>query len=328
MFEYDIDYKFYFEQIRHKMLEDVLGKYMKKYTTKTFYPVIVGGVNITRCLQSKPRTRQLISNLFMSDIDLDFVIIGDNSEAIMDTVHKQRMLMIDSILSDKDLKKHIDSLERLNRRDAIFALKLRIDDSALSLPKLRVFKMSLVTVKLDFIVDGAVVNTMTLLDCPIYARHNVEDYNLYARFFATDRRKPVPYYTDKGVMYATCGFIYYDTIRMMKWYEKALDAASTPKERHFNFVKYVRYVIKFSALYLHINSTINNKSMMKIYKSAKLFLTTIDVDDKFADISINQRDVLKSLVTELQKKTNLTKLQTVIFGPTPYKRRNVSLKNS
>lgn len=332
MFEYDIDYKFYFELVRKHLLENTLGKYMKKYIKKNFYPVIVGGVNITRCLESKPRTRHLISNLFTSDIDLDFVIIGDSGDAVMEQVHKERMHMLNAILGDKALKEHITTLENANRRDAIFTLNLRIDDSALSLPKLRVFKMSLVTVKLDFLVDGDIVNTMTIIDCPIYAKHNVEDYNLYSRFFQEDRRKPVPYYTEGGVMYATCGFIYYDTIRMMKWYENALDASTTPKERHFNFVKFVRYVIKFCALYMYINNLLTEKTKKKeiadVYKTAKQFLTTINVDDKYADISDEQRRVLKSIVSQLQQKTNLTKLQNVILGQTPQVRRNVGLRNA
>jgi hypothetical protein len=160
-----------------------------------------------------------------------------------------------------------------------------------------------------------VLYSEVLVDSPIYASDNSTNFKLYRRFLPK-LKNPIPYYIHNKVPFATCNFIYYDTVRMMIYYSNALKVSATVKDKHFNFIKYVRYVMKFTMLYLLINDVALKKeaSIKSIYEEAKNILSRIRIDDKFSDIPSEEVVVLKRLIHKLSmtKMTNLIDIQSII----------------
>lgn len=285
-----------YSRVRDYILHKVLGRYMSKHKNRSYYPVVVGGTNINRCLRLSPHTRKLLDSLFSSDVDLDFVIVNDNVP--IDVVHQKRMLFLYDVLNDVGLNSY---LKRLGN------VRLRLDDKTIHMKHLRVSKMMLVTLKLESFNDfGHVLDSKTIMDCPLYHKGNVEDFRLYARFFPK-LKLPIPYITHKGVFYATCGYIYYDTVRMMLYYSRELRIDND----EFNYKKLARYIIKFSALYLLMNKLDgdkdpNYKNIVVIYEATKKLLQDMEAVRKR-----NNEDLYK-LIKKLSAQTDLKDLQAII----------------
>lgn len=290
-------YDVHFMRVRDYILKRVLGKYMMKHKTKHYYPVVVGGTNINRCLGSSSHTRKLLDSMFASDVDLDFVIVDD--KVPINVIHERRMRFMNDIVNDPGLKAY---LERVGRG----RLKLRLDDKTIHMTHLRVSKMMLVTMKLEWYDEtdrSRLLQSSTIMDCPLYHKGNVDDFRLYARFFP-GLKLPIPYVTENGVMFATCGYIYYDTVRMMLYYSKELEKGKS-ENREFNYKKLVRYVTKFSALYLLINKLqkdvdSNYRNIIGVYEAAKKLLDDIDP---------SRDGEVFGLIAKLTRSTNLKELQ-------------------
>lgn len=310
-----------FDHARTMLLEKVFPKYILKYRTKQFYPVVVGGINMNRCLSSSPRAKKLVDAIFSSDIDLDFVIIPridtisidiEEEPQIFKQVHEYRMRFLSQIVSDSDLLVWTNKI----KKDLDLDVTLVIDDKYLKMKDYHVHKVRLVRVKMYIHHADKEVFKSVLVDSPIYASNNVADFRLYSRFFP-NLRHPIPYYVHRGVPYATCNYVYYDTVRMIIFYSKALKESTSPRDRQKNFVKYLRYILKFTTLYILINKvTLEKESAIKaIYKEAKSVLTRIPIDDKFSDIPESEVKILKSLINKLSKRSmsNLADIKKIII---------------
>jgi hypothetical protein len=319
-------HKIAFESMRDLMLNQVFPKYIMKYKTPRYYPVIVGGININRCLSREPKGAKLIDSIFSSDIDIDFVIVrpiehldvgGYEDPPAYVEVHEARMSFLREISSDPLVKLMISEYKKTEGLD----ITLHIDDSMLQKKEWRVYKVRLVSMRFKISKDEddrgpkEVLYSEVLVDSPIYASDNSTNFKLYRRFLPK-LKNPIPYYIHNKVPFATCNFIYYDTVRMMIYYSNALKVSATVKDKHFNFIKYVRYVMKFTMLYLLINDVALKKeaSIKSIYEEAKNILSRIRIDDKFSDIPSEEVVVLKRLIHKLSmtKMTNLIDIQSII----------------
>ena len=246
------------EVVRSFLLNKALGPLMNKYERdhhQVCYPVIVGGATVARCIKRNPRTRALVTQSFSKDIDMPFVMAPCATKA---AAHQVRMSFL------KELEQVLSPF--LERHKTPNTIRLRINDIAVYKKTLRVHKLALVTVHLDFYdaQNQKKIASHVLLDCPLYAPWSVEDYGHYERilkqgssaFGRVPQQKPmarmVPFVRDKsGVLYATCNFVYYDTVRMLLWYKKSMGEASAGSRAHeFAKDKYHRYIAKFMALNL------------------------------------------------------------------------------
>lgn len=305
-----------FEEMKDLFLDVVFPRYIMKYKTKAYYPVIVGGINVNRCLSSKPKSKALIDEVFSSDIDVDFVIMeniqeNDDDPKIFKKVHVARMKFLKQVVMDAQVQSYITQFKAKTG----LTIQLEIDDSFLQKKELRVYKVRLVMMRFNVHNErGEKVYSNVIVDCPLYTSQNT-NYMLYKRF-VPNLQKPIPYYVHNNVPFATCNFVYYDAIRMMIYYSNQLKSNNDAKERHFNFVKYVRYVMKFTMLYLLINrvSLDKEQTIKGIYEEVKQILSRIPVDDKFADIPSKEVDVLKRLIKQLKNKrtSNLNEIQKII----------------
>lgn len=319
-----------FVQIRDHILRQTLRKYIWSYKTHEYYPVVVGGLNINRCLSIHPRSKDLVDAMFSSDIDLDFVVTShidanDHEPVIFKEIVKRRQEMFDKIVNDQELKDYIKQVEGKTKTQ----ITLVIDNHAMENKSYRVYKMRLSQIKIT--ISGF---QTTLLDSPIYANNNTEDYKVYKRFFEKpeDLKNPIPFVNIDGVPYATCNFIYYDNVRMLYYYNRVFIEAQKKKDvkwMRFYFVKSLRYLVKFCALYVMMNAQISDRKAQElhtIYSQAKMILP-----DTSSALGIPKENI-KLYNTLLKKLTNrrlsnIAELQKVIEGAsTP--NRHIPLKNT
>ena len=236
------------QQLHDLLLRTIIPRYFINYVKPEYYPVIVGGVAIIRCLQMYPEVHDLIDDVLKSDIDVDFVVMGTTNATLKNASIAQFAFILD-ITRDTDFKqffkKHPDHKFVIVRR--------KIPQK----PKLQV-----ITIKLKHGTDKPIDILDTVL---IHTDTNGHKMNLYRSFF--DSKYPIIRQTNANVLYGSCEWIYYDTVNMMFIYDRYLqksDVTASASYRYFVFKKLVRYVLKFSALYIAVNKG-NNEHIKAIY---------------------------------------------------------------
>jgi hypothetical protein len=127
---------------------------------------------------------------------------------------------------------------------------------------------------------------------------------------------PIPYYVSRGVPFATCGWAYYDTVRMLvvcgDAYRAALEAGDAGEQRY----QYTKYLAKFAVLYTQVNRLRGDDDYERI---KTLYASAQDIFSRYglgaydmAALEDGDKRLLQGIVEALQQKTNLAKLERAI----------------
>lgn len=206
------------------ILENILGKYMFKYKTPEYYPVVVGGSTFHYC---KPNS----VSIPISDIDIVFVTDDENpSINKIKDMEKKRMDLILDLVNDDYLKTKNINLEI----DWIY--KRRPD-------LIRIKTIKLVRLK---------HNDNVIFDISI-------QYPGINRFLGkypilSKEKQIIPYVEKNGILWATCTYAKFEIVRILLHYQQML---KTNESNHLRLKSYLKYIHKICLL-LNITDLLDN----------------------------------------------------------------------
>lgn len=297
----------------------LLARHITKHPLKNVYPVVVGGINVMRCARLHTKATMLLGSIYKHDIDIKYVIskrILNNDNATVRRTHNARMSFINGLLDDPVLQ---SSIHDVAKRVPGLDIKLVVEDK-LDSPHEVVKRIMVVSVRVNYYVNGELALQKTLMDTGLYTTFSQKYFNSYHTFFLKEMVQPIPYITKKGIPYATCGWAYYDTIRMLvvsgDAYRSAIDNNDTDEQRQQLFMKYVKYLAKFVVLYTQMNQLKGGehyKKLKELYDSAQGILAKYGMKAYDTDVlDIQDKRILRQIVNALQKNTNLLKMEKTI----------------
>ncbi len=327
------------ELLHSKLIEEfvdkgLLGRHMQKYVTTKMYPVIVGGTNIVRCANLNPKARVLIGKLYKNDIDIKFVLprkVKSPEDKFFIHAHKMRMQFINDLLTDTNIDTHLANAIKSIKAINGIEVKLVINDKLLTSIHEHVRLGMVVSIRADYYINGVFVMKKGLVDTALYTTFHAKlqfDSCSFGKnvncdmFFKKNGKQTIPYETDKGVLFGTCGWIYYDTVRMLVYscdtYLQALQDHDI-YNIHFYFVKHVKYVAKFAVLWTQVNQLKDGKkynNIKNLYSMTRDILNKYDVmitdDIKQKDLDDRDKNALIGIMDLLRGETNIEELEKVI----------------
>lgn len=247
------------------------------------YIAVVGGVALERCVQGAPKAQRYLRQVIPEDIDIVFVVrhslSGTSKEAVrrrVKRVSEIRDMFLQDLADraqawlDASANNEINQINQINETQN---MRVAIDNS---LSKVRAIEwariISLVTIDGNG-VQRTLLDTKILDQVAIREAHN----NIVGVRNATRSVDVVPYNQVDGVKYATCEFVYHDTVRMLS---ERLEYFAQ-KRTVYALIKLYRHLLKFMSLYVlrnHVNGL--PAAMMKIYKRVAQRLKTAAVLQK------------------------------------------------
>lgn len=308
-----------YKNFKKKLLTFLLGrvfpKHIQKYKTSSFYPVILGGFDVMRCLSSNKYTNSLVETLFSSDIDMNFVIVhssheyktAEDFERIIQDAMRARDQFIQEVITDpltvNFLKTHAPPGA---------SASLYINRELMANPKFRPFKLKIV--RIDVIIDcpGEPKFKDELIDTAIYHSENVAEFRFYDKY-GKAMAQPIPVYHFKGVPYATCKYVFFDTIRMLSYYHNALafPTNNNNKTLKYNFVKFIKYILKFCALYIIVEKK-NHREFLQVFEKARVLLVHANKYQTLDHVPVRMEKKLRKIIQQFESSTDLIKMQNMI----------------
>lgn len=300
----------------------LLSRHLKKHITKDVYPVVIGGINVMRCAKLHAKAAAILGKLYKNDLDVKFVVakhVADNNDSIIKHTHDMRMRFINDILTDKSLDKHL----KRAAGDELIEIRLVLDDKR-DVPRESVRRTMLVCLRAEYYIGGEKVYKKTFMDTGMYTTFSQDYFDKYHVFFMKVINRPIPYYMNNNIPFATCGWAYYDTVRMLVIcggaYSKAL-ADGDVDEQKYQFVKYIKYLSKFAVLYTQVNRLKGDsdyEKMKELYESARSILNRYELVSlkDIKALSSKDKKAVQAIVGTLQQRTNLTNLEKAIRSAT------------
>jgi hypothetical protein len=282
------------------------------------YPVVIGGVNVLRCAKLDDRAIGLLGRLYKNDIDIKFVVKGkvkDNDAHVMKRAHAMRMRFIQGLLADGTVERHVaNAARRVNGLE----IKFIVDDKT-GASREAVRRSMVVSIRAEYRVAGTLVLKKVLMDTGMYTSFSQDYFDGYHAFFMKEVSLPIPYYVSRGVPFATCGWAYYDTVRMLVLcgdaYRAALETGDVGEQR-YQFVKYTKYLGKFAVLYTQVNKLRGDDDYERI---KTLYASAQDIFSRYGlsaygmtALDDGDKRLLQGIVDTLQQKTNLANLERAI----------------
>ena len=237
-------------------LETVLGKYMQKYANTEYYPVVLGGADVNRCIESTFRIET-------KDVDIQFVVPVDSSKQAAVLARDE---LIDKILSDAQMKEFKSRLE-IDHGVEIHIGRFAEWDPEVNAKQL---KMNLVVIMVEFKEKEHLIKRYNMVDMnvvtqDVFSGIGWEPKDTNTSTSTSKDHVPIPYIVTRGVLYATCDYTYQNTIDMLLFYKKASWLSSTSKD----VAKYCRYVLKLVALTIaRKNTQTHTKELKQLYREA------------------------------------------------------------
>jgi hypothetical protein len=229
--------------------DSILGKYMQKYNTADYYPAVVGGATLTRCLGELYKRKGI--RIDIKDIDMPISVRTDLDISQVVQIRNQYLA---EIIEDADLLAFVADLGA--RHNLIITFQVEVLPST---AHEKLWSVRLAIVKLRFQDNaGRFLHGVNIIDCPIYtqeSRYSDKRWHTYDLVKNVEFRDPMPFYVDsKKVVHATCGYVKYDTFQMLLVCQHELETLmeqSPPNTRLVRlwFYKYLKYLAKYAALY-------------------------------------------------------------------------------
>ena len=290
------------DQLLNTILPRLFHKYNNECQKHRAYMVVIGGISVEMCAKLDETSLKFLKNVFSEDVDIKLVV---NQNGNIDKLHKVRMRFIKRVV--RELNAFIDSHKY--DWDASISMKIQIDTSLLQHNIDTVRASKIVGIVVDY-TETRFRTSFSLLDTSLFTNH-VPHYSVYRDTMKV--KELVPYYTSKNVNYASCEYMMYDNCRML------IDRANYLKTKKtlFALMKFIKYVIKFMALYV-LRKKIKSlpPQLNKIYEDAYVILTNINTFkikngfNKLHDVKYNQQyiDQVVSNLDVLLKASSLSKL--------------------
>lgn len=240
------------------MLTHIIPGKMQKYITDEWYPVLIGGISMNKCIKN-------FTAMPAGDIDIKFVSTSPNTLLNVNNMfalHDARMMLIDELLdlyhNNKPL--HFPNLEVSPLRKQF---KWRVEVF---------YKES----KKQVVIDTGILQ---------YIDSEVNDYlNIgvtMKQLEFKNKKYLIPYEFKNDIPYATCEWIYIDLLRMIV----AVNNRYKDEKSQFVKNKLIKYLAKFA---LYDVNYMHDKSLNTLYKKAKTFLSKETIDDISMDYFISQ----------------------------------------
>lgn len=263
-----------FRSILNYILEKTLSKYFMSHVSPSFYPILIGGVDVERCV--KPMFK-----LDINDIDIQFVL-KDMDANTMTRVTKEKQKLVDEIVTDVDVKTFISGLQTR------YGLKIEISQiSNWDVKHQHQKDMGLIIIEVAFKEPDS-----DLLLC----RRNMIDVCIYS-MDAERSLVDIPFEKINHVLYATCDFTFENTRHMIDVYQTKYAA----DEKKTSFNKYLRYICKYCALYMvrnqHTLTASNMNQLRRLYKDLYHIIRGIGLKDGKPEKRVYQ------IVHKIQEKT-------------------------
>jgi hypothetical protein len=299
------------------MLKKTLPKYIMNYKTDEYYPVIIGGQNVLRCTENNKKVATLMSGVYSSDIDIDFIVtkqVVDNNVPLIKALHHQRMQFINDIINDEDFQDALNKI-MIDYSHLDMHVKATVDNDMLHIDPI-VAKSMVVRIRINYFIGYEPSSSLTLLDTVIYSTYSKpEHYDLFKYFTRSKVSLPIPYKLYNGLPFAYCEHAYYDTIRMLDTYAKEISSTKGTKRFKVLLTKYGNLLIKFSALYCLLNTVTRKKyEMLKnVYENVrKVLLSVHPFDDVSKNIPFEEKKKLDEIYTILRDVTDIDLMIKII----------------
>lgn len=310
--------------LRNLLKSSILSNHLKKHNNlKDYYVALIGGTSLSRCMTLNNETKQLLGGEFLNDIDLKFIIVNkvsSNEDAIVKKVHKKQTMMINALTKDKELKKLIkyslggeDIVVKIEKHDLLSSVHERARLNLVVSINLEYFGPSP-----PYGQNEKMICRKTLIDTSVFnSFNNAETFDSYKSKFAPHSKLPVPIVIRNGIPYGTCGWVFYDTVRMLVESVDQYENAGTNIERNFHFMKLIKYISKFAIMYIFVHKikTIDDLGTLKrSYKRAKGLLQKLNIKDPEINAIISKKHVIiKDILSELCGKTDIVKLSKLLL---------------
>jgi hypothetical protein len=238
-------------EILEYVLEHVLGKYMKVY--KHHYDVVVGGSDLYRCISQKFKIASY-------DIDIRHIV---TDKKYTEDAKRNRHAFLNSVAHDEELLEFITTLQKTYG----LAIELEITEPSNDIES-KLYKIQLRNIKVVFKEpNGQFIKSVVMIDSMI---SNIDiDNEKYNEYIGKDLKFTIPYYVDPSskVIYATCNWIYYNTIQLLKLFNSRVEDIDISKNPAFITFKFAKLLMKFTALFLVANKHhIQYSKLEKVYK--------------------------------------------------------------
>lgn len=291
-----------------------ISRYIRKYFARDYYPVLIGGINVKRCADMEPKARELIGSLYTHDIDIKFVIVKDiidNTDPAVVAAHEARLRFVNEVSTDEISLSAVRSIEK-----AYKGLRINLKIHEMKKTRNEILRRNImINFNAEYYIDGVHVGTKEIIDTGIYSNYSQEEIMSYRKFFANELNRPIPFYVHKGIPYATCGWAYYDTIKMLVLYGQRYETASDPKERRYQFEKLLKYIGKFLVLYTQLNRIRGDSkfdNIKRVYVRSKWLLKKLSFQTD-ATIPRRKKQVMEELLNELDNNTDVTRLKEILI---------------
>ena len=298
------------------LIRKTLPKYINNYKTSDYYPVILGGQNVLRCAENNKKVAALISGVFSSDIDIDFVIIPNvqnNDDPIVQDLHKRRLKFLDEVLQDTDFTYAINQVMR-DYAHLDMHVETTVDEKMMYSDPI-VSRSMVVRLRINYYIGYEPSNSLTLMDTVIYSTYSkTEHYDLFRQFTKSKVSLVIPYKIYKGLPFAHCEHAYYDTIRMLDTYATEISITTSPKRFKFLISKYANLLLKFSALYCLLNRVNKKKydKLKQIYDNVRQILLSMNPFADMNSLSQNERRRLNEIYNIVKDVTDIDLLIKII----------------
>jgi hypothetical protein len=287
------------KKVINYLMETILGKYMRKYSTDDYYPVVIGGASLTRCLDEVFNAQgKRDINIAIKDIDMPMSVRTADTD--LSKIVNIRNAYLADIIADSKL---IAFLAKLGAKHNL-VMTFQVDVLPSTAPE-QLWKFRLAIVSLRFHNNaGRFLHGVNIIDCPIYTQANrawEKKWRVYDKLVKVDFHDPIPsIINSKNVILATCGYVKYDTVQMLLVCREELEKHTkmqlqqqqqTPNKYMLAwYYKYIKYLAKYAAL---------NKKM-RAFKLARTLLTTNELLEMPQPSQAKLDEILASLGTGFQ----------------------------
>ena len=298
------------------IIQQTLPKYISKYKTRDYYPVIIGGQNVLRCTENNKIVASLISGVFSSDIDIDFVVlpaIKDNTDPLIRSLHQHRMILLNEIIEDHDFKNALNKIMK-DYSHVDMHVTASIDKDMMHADPI-VSRSMVIRIRINYFLGYEPSNSLTLLDTVIYSTYSKsEHYDLYKEFTHAKVSLPIPFRTYKGLPFAYCEHAYYDTVRMLDTYANEISKTMNQKRFKFLLAKYGNLLLKFAALYCLLNRVNKEKYevLKKVYQNVRQVLLKVNPFADIDSLSRNEKNKLDEIYAIVRDVTDIDLLVKII----------------
>lgn len=279
-------YEHIHDVLRTVLIEKILPKefpaLVKACKPLSCYPVIIGGALVQRCARRRAMASWFIRDILSEDVDIKFVLTvpdpratAGGNIALIEAIDAERINFRARI--KRALENHIASIEKADN----VGITVRENDAMLD-STLEVIKRAAVRqLEVTYIEATGGNATLPIMDMNLFTEWSVPHYKSYrdwvnSRPSSLKGKKrlmlPVPTFNQRGVLFATCAYAYYDTLRM------CVDRMTyfSEKRTMYALTKLVRYIIKMICLWSIRHEAKLDKDILDMYKKAHRILASID----------------------------------------------------